>query len=74
MKLSRHSGPEWTAPSDQRCEALVKGQPSYCYAWMRLDRRCPRRANQMRGDMAVCYQHATAKKIVKFQQEKESSK
>lgn len=58
--------PEYTAPDDQRCEALVTGQPSYNFEWMRHDHRCPRKANQMRGQMAVCYQHARSKNLKRF--------
>lgn len=61
--MSRNSGPEYTAPNDQRCEVLVKGQPSYSFEWMRHDHRCPKTANQMRGPKAVCHLHAKAKRV-----------
>jgi hypothetical protein len=58
-----HSGPEYEAPDDIRCEALVKGHPSYVYEWQRRDHRCPRRANQMRGPRQVCFQHARMREV-----------
>lgn len=61
--MSRHSGPEYTAPDDIRCEAIVKGHPSYHWEWVRKDHRCPKKANQMRAGYAVCYQHATVKNV-----------
>jgi len=68
--MSRHSGPHFTLPPDgQRCEALVKGHPSYHWEWMRTDHRCPRKACQTRGlsfdvrVISVCYQHAKSKAI-----------
>lgn len=64
--MTRHSGPEYVAPDDERCEALVKGQPSWNFEWMRHDHRCPRRANQMRGLISVCHVHARAKRILPF--------
>lgn len=65
--MTHHTGPEYTAPNEQRCEALVKGQPSWVFKWMQVDHRCPRKANQMRGQLAVCYQHANSKKLVRFE-------
>jgi hypothetical protein len=53
--------PEYQAPDDIRCEAVVKGHPNYNFEWMRYDHRCPRRANQMRGQFMVCFQHAAMK-------------
>lgn len=53
--------PEYVAPDDVRCEALVKGQPSYTFEWMRHDHQCPRQSNQMRGTHQVCWQHARMK-------------
>lgn len=64
--MSYHSGPEYVAPDDLRCMALVKGQPSWVFEWMKHDHRCPRKANQMRGQLAVCYQHAQAKVVTAF--------
>lgn len=72
--MSRHSGPHFTVPpDDQRCEAMVRGIPSYNFEWQRLDHRCPRRANQTRGlpfsveTIAVCHAHARSKTIEPFQ-------
>lgn len=65
--MTIHSGPHFNVPpDDQRCEALVKGQPSYVFEWMKHDHRCPRRANQMRGTIAVCHQHARARNVQEF--------
>lgn len=65
--MSYHSGPEYTAPDDQRCEALVKGHPSWHYEWVKVDHRCPKTANQMRGQLAVCHLHAKAKTVIQYQ-------
>lgn len=62
--MSKHSGPEYTAPAEQRCEALVRGHPSWHFEWVRYDHQCPRRANQARGGHLVCYQHAAAKNVI----------
>lgn len=64
--MTKHSGPESVAPDDQRCEALVKGKPNYTFDWMKVDHRCPRRANQMRGPIACCYQHARMETVVRY--------
>jgi hypothetical protein len=69
--MSRHSGPHYTAPDDERCEALVPGHPDYNWRWMRVDHRCPRRANQGRDGHIVCFQHAAAKTVTYFNPEKE---
>lgn len=61
--MSRHSGPEFVAPNDIRCEAIVKGHPSWNWQWCRVDHQCPRKANQMRGLHKVCYQHAEVKNV-----------
>jgi len=61
--MSRHSGPEYVAPDDIRCDAIVKGHPSYNWDWLKIDHRCPRKANQMRGLHSACYQHAEAKNV-----------
>ena len=61
--MSRHSGPEYTAPDDIRCEAIVKGIKHYHWEWCKVDHRCPRKSNQMRGLKQVCYQHAVAKEV-----------
>lgn len=63
--MSYHSRPEFVAPTDQRCEALVKGRLSFHYEWMRVDHQCPRRANQMRGTLSVCHIHARAKRVIR---------
>lgn len=68
--MSFHSGPEGQAPDDQRCEALVKGHPSWFYEWANADHRCPKRANQMRGDHAVCHLHAKAKTLTAWKEKK----
>lgn len=67
--MTFHSGPEYEAPGEVRCDALVKGQPGWNFEWMRHDHRCPRKANQMRGLHQVCYQHATAKSVQYFKKE-----
>jgi len=59
--MSRHSGPEYTAPDEVRCQALVKGHPSWHWEWLRVDHQCPKRANQMRAGHLVCYLHAKMK-------------
>jgi hypothetical protein len=61
--MSRHDGPDFFVPDDERCEAIVKGMPSYSYEWMRHDHRCPRKANQSRGPYTVCHIHARAKQV-----------
>ena len=62
--MSRHSGPDFRVPpSDERCEAMVRGIPNYNFEWQRRDHRCPRRANQSRAGRSVCYQHGAAKKV-----------
>ena len=65
--MSNHRGPEGTAPDDVRCEALVKARSGYFYEWTKRDHRCPRRANQMRGQIAVCHAHARSKAIERFE-------
>lgn len=68
----RQSGPEYTAPDDQRCEALVKGHLNYSFAWMRKDHRCPKGAQQTRVTsqsskiIAVCHVHARANAVEVF--------
>jgi hypothetical protein len=65
--VSRHSGPDFTVPpDDQRCEALVKGKSAPYFEWQREDHRCPRRAVQCRGPIAVCPGHARAKFVCRF--------
>lgn len=66
--MSYHAGPEFTAPDEYRCEALVKGRPSNYYRWTQVDHRCPKTANQMRGSMAVCHVHAQTKGIIRYGQ------
>ena len=62
--MSQHSGPHWdVVTDDQRCEAIVKGMPSYHWEWMRVDHRCPRRANQGRAGHMVCHIHGRAKQV-----------
>jgi len=55
--------PEYVAPPEDRCQAKVRALPRSNFAWMTKDHQCPRKANQMRGLKAVCYQHASAKKV-----------
>lgn len=64
--MSGHIGPEYTAPSSQRCEALVKGKPSWHWEWVKVDHRCPKTANQMRAGIAVCHIHARAKQVKRW--------
>lgn len=59
--MTFHSGPEYEAPDEVRCEALVKGHPTWNFEWVKHDHRCPRKANQMRGQRQVCWQHAKMK-------------
>ncbi len=61
--MTYQTRPEYEAPAEDRCVATVPGHPGYNFEWMRHDHRCPRRANQMRGPHAVCFQHAKAKEI-----------
>jgi len=61
--MSRHRGPDFFVPEEERCEAIVKGVPSYHWQWMRIDHRCPRKANQSRGFHVVCHIHARAKQV-----------
>jgi hypothetical protein len=62
--VSHHKGPDFRLPpDDQRCEAIVQGHPSYNWEWMRVDHRCPRRANQGRVGRMVCHIHARAKEV-----------
>lgn len=61
--MSNHNGPEYTAPDDVRCKALVKGIRSNHWEWTRYDHQCPRKANQMRGLHQVCYLHARARNV-----------
>jgi hypothetical protein len=72
--VSRHSGPHFTLPpDDQRCDAVVRGIPSYNWKWQRVDHRCPRRASQTRGVpgsldiMAVCHAHARSRTVQHYQ-------
>jgi hypothetical protein len=65
--VTNHRGPESVAPGDARCEALVKGKPYYVFEWMKVDHRCPKRACQMRGPIAVCHLHARSKAVEKFE-------
>lgn len=58
--------PEYEAPGDIRCQAIVPGHPSWNFEWMRHDHQCPRKANQMRGPYRVCYQHAAMKKPPRY--------
>ena len=53
-QVSRHDRPEYIAPDDIRCEALVKGH------------RCPRRANQSREGRSVCWQHGAMKCFISW--------
>jgi hypothetical protein len=55
--------PKFVAREDLRCEALVKGHPSWNFEWAKVDHRCPKVANQMRGELAVCHLHGKAKEI-----------
>jgi hypothetical protein len=70
--MTNQRGPEYTAPDDQRCEALVKGHLNYTFEWMRKDHRCPKGATQSRGltssarVIACCYLHAKAKNVEPF--------
>jgi hypothetical protein len=43
--------------ADLRCEAFVRGWRRAPFEWMRLDHRCPRKANQARMGRSVCWQH-----------------
>lgn len=62
--MSHHDGPHFTLPApEDRCQAIVKGQPSYHWKWMREDHQCPRKANQGRAGKLVCHQHAKAKDV-----------
>jgi hypothetical protein len=61
--MSRHDGPDFYVPEDQRCEALVAGHRSWHWKWLRVDHRCPRRANQMRAGLAVCHIHGRSKQV-----------
>lgn len=66
--MSRHDRPESTAPEGQRCECLVRGKKgNVWYDWQKKDHRCPRRAQQMRGGIAVCYSHSIAKKVERYE-------
>lgn len=47
--MSYHARPEYIAPDEQRCGALVPGHPSWAYDWAKVDHQCPKTANQMRG-------------------------
>lgn len=62
--MSYHHRPEFTAPDEQRCEALVRGKKSNPYMWMKIDHRCPKTANQMRGTLSVCHVHAKTKEVI----------
>lgn len=54
----------YSAPDDQRCEALAKPNPNAGpYVWQRFWRRCHRRANQSREGRSVCFQHAAIPNI-----------
>lgn len=65
--MSNHRGPEGCAPDDVRCEALAKGTGTQTYwEWTRHDHRCPRRAQQCREGVSVCYTHAKIKTLVKW--------
>ncbi len=66
--MSFDSGPEYTAPDEQRCDALVRGHPSWTFIWMRSDHRCPKTANQSRAGKSVCHAHARAKQVEWFSQ------
>lgn len=59
----RYDRAEYVAPDDQRCEALVRGHPSWTFDWQRVDHRCPKRANQGRAGRIVCHIHARSKQI-----------
>lgn len=61
--MSNHYGPEGLAPDEVRCEALVRGHKGWNWQWCKVDHRCPKRANQMRGAFSVCHIHARAKKV-----------
>lgn len=62
--MSYHSRPEYIAPQDQRCGALVSGHKSWAYDWAKIDHQCPKTANQMRGPIPVCHIHAKARKVI----------
>lgn len=64
--MTYQSRPEYEAPGDIRCQAIVPGHPSWHFEWMRHDHQCPRKANQMRGPYRVCYQHAAMKKPPRY--------
>lgn len=64
--MSYHALPEYVAPDEIRCEALVRGQKGWAYDWAKEDHRCPRKCNQMRGQYQVCWQHAQMAKFVAF--------
>lgn len=49
-------------PSDQRCEAMTKGNGQHGY-WHSAPHRCVRRASQMRSGHAVCANHARVSSI-----------
>ena len=61
--MARHDRPEYVAPDEIRCEALVKGHKGWAYEWAKHDHRCPRNSNQMRGSHQVCWQHASMKNV-----------
>ncbi len=61
-----HSGPEFTAPDDQRCEALVPGHPSWYQEYTRHNHRCHKTAQQSRGGMVVCHVHARAREVTHY--------
>lgn len=54
--------PEFEAPADIRCDALVLGKPGWP-DWAQHNHRCPRRATQSRAGRAVCWQHGALKEI-----------
>jgi hypothetical protein len=61
--MSKHSGPDFYVPDEEKCEAIVKGIRGYVFEWQRIDHRCPRRANQGRNGHVVCHIHARSKEV-----------
>lgn len=49
--------PEYTAPDELRCDALVRGRKGWP-DWAQQDHRCPPKATQSRACKSVCWQHA----------------
>lgn len=61
--MSYRDRPEFCAPDDQRCEAIVRGTKQTYQHWRQVDHRCVRRAQQSRMGCAVCHIHARVKEV-----------